>query len=112
MKKTFLTVLSFILPAIAFSNTEWGAADTVVCYNVGPGIEYMKIIYPDMPLIIWYTTIDLTNEYNKVENVVSRHQVPDVDRWDVMTHYRENSYDGHNVRVAWDHDFFVYEQGI
>lgn len=112
MKKTFLTVLSFILPAIAFSNTEWGAADTVVCYNVGPGIEYMKIIYPDMPLIIWYTTIDLTNEYNKVENVVSRHQVPDVDRWDVMTHYRENSYDGHNVRVAWNHDFFVYEQGI
>ncbi len=112
-KKSLICALSLMaVPALVYANPEWGAADTVACYNVGPGMEYMKIIYPDMPLIIWYTTIDLSNEYNKVENVVSRHMVPDVDRWDVMTHYRENSYDGHNVRVAWNHDFFVYEQGI
>ena len=111
-KKSFLAMSLSILPISVFANPEWGAADTVACYNVGLGIEYMKIIYPDMPLIMWYTTIDLTNEYNKVENVVSRHKVPDVDRWDVMTHYRENSYEGHNVRVAWNHDFFVYESGI
>lgn len=113
MKKNLVLASSLLMmPFCVFANPEWGAADTVACYNVGPGIEYMKIIYPDMPLIMWYTTIDLTNEYNKVENVVSRHQVPDVNRWDVMTHYRENSYDGHNVRVAWNHDFFVYEEGL
>ena len=89
MKKNLVLASSLLMmPFCVFANPEWGAADTVACYNVGPGIEYMKIIYPDMPLIMWYTTIDLTNEYNKVENVVSRHQVPDVNRWDVMTHHR------------------------
>lgn len=110
--KTYLALALSFAATSAFANPEWGPADTVACYNVGPGIEYTKIIYPDKPLIIWYSTIDLTNPYNKVEQVMSRHQVPDVNRWDVMTHYKENSRPGHQVKIAWNHDFFVYESGI
>lgn len=91
---------------------NWGVADTVECHKVGPGIEYTKIIYPSQPLILWYTVIDLTNPYNKIEQAQSRHQVPDIYRWDVMTHYKENSRSGHNVKVAWNHDFFSYDMGI
>lgn len=91
---------------------DWGPADTVACHMVGPGIEYTKIIYRNKPLILWYTVIDLTNPYNKIEQVQSRHSIPDVKRWDVMTHYKENSRPGHKVKVAWNHDFFVYESGI
>lgn len=110
--KTYLTLALSLAATSALANPEWGPADTVACYNVGPGIEYTKIIYPDKPLIIWYSTIDLTNPYNKVEQVMSRNQVPDVNRWDVMTFYKENSKPGHEVKIAWNHDFFVYESGI
>lgn len=102
-----------LTPVAGFAAPEdWGPADTVACYNVGPGIEYTKIIYPDYPLIMWYTTIDLSNPYNKIENAMSRNQVPDIDRWDVETFYNENSRPGHRVKVAWNHDFFSYEEGI
>lgn len=110
--KTYLTLALSLAATSALANPEWGPADTVACYNVGPGIEYTKIIYPDKPLIIWYSTIDLTNPYNKVEQAMSRNQVPDVNRWDVMTYYKENSKPGHEVKIAWNHDFFVYESGI
>ncbi|MDD2962020.1 MAG: phosphodiester glycosidase family protein [Muribaculaceae bacterium] len=91
---------------------KWGAADVVEAYTVGPGIKYQKIIYPDMPLILWYTEIDLTNPLNKIEQAQSRNQVPDVLRWDIPTFSKQNSREGHNVRVAWNHDFFSYDQGI
>ncbi|MEF9924840.1 MAG: hypothetical protein RR854_09755, partial [Muribaculaceae bacterium] len=114
-KKIFLTLLMFgFFANFAKAATEpnWGPADTVACHMVGPGIKYTKIIYPKMPLILWYTVIDLTNPNNKIEQVQSRHAVPDPLRWDVMTHYKENSRPGHNVKVAWNHDFFSYEAGI
>lgn len=91
---------------------NWGPADTVEQHKVGPGMDYTKIIFPDKPLIVWFVEVDLQNPYAKVEQVQSRHQVPDVLRWDVMTHYRENTYDGHRVKVAWNHDFFSYDDGI
>lgn len=101
------------LPAAAVDLTyNWGNAQVVAEHTVGPGIKYMKVLYPSKPLILWFVEIDLSNEYAKVEQVQSRHQVPDVLRWDVMTHYRENSRPGHQVRVAWNHDFFSYEAGI
>ncbi len=91
---------------------DWGPADTVECHKIGPGINYTKIIYHKLPTILWWTEIDLSNEFNKVEQVQSRHQVPDVLRWDIMTHYKENSRPGHQVKVAWNHDFFSYDDGI
>lgn len=109
-----ILVLTLCIPTKSFAATEpaWGPADTVECHKIGPGIHYTKIIYHKMPLILWYTVIDLTNEYNKIEEVQSRHQVPDVLRWDVMTHFRENSREGHQVKVAWNHDFFSYDDGV
>ena len=74
MKKitSMLAAACIALPAAAAA-PDWGPADTIACYNVGPGMEYTKILYPDMPLLIWYCTIDLTNEYNKIEQVQSNH---------------------------------------
>ena len=91
---------------------NWGAADTVANHTVGPGMKYMKVLYPKVPLILWYVEVDLSNEYAKVEQVQSRHAVPDPLRWDVMTHYKENSRPGHQVRVAWNHDFFSYDASV
>ena len=42
----------------------------------------------------------------------SRNQVPDVLRWDLPTFYKECSSPGHQVKVAWNHDFFSYDMGI
>lgn len=106
-----LLLLTLCTPFLGKANSEWGPADTIVCYNVGPGIEYTKIIYHNKPLIIWYTTIDLTNPHNQVEEVFSRNQVPDPLRWDIAEHYKGNSRPGHQVKVAWNHDFFNYEAG-
>lgn len=91
---------------------NWGPADTVAHHMVGPGMEYVKIVFPDKPLILWWVEVDLSNEYSKIEQVQSRHAVPDPLRWDVMTHYRENSRPGHRVKVAWNHDFFSYDAGV
>ena len=75
-------------------------------------MKYTKVIYPQKPVIVWLVEVDLTNPYAKIEQAQSRHQVPDVLRWDVMTHFRENSRPGHQVKVAWNHDFFSYDDGI
>lgn len=103
-----------IFPAAAVDELvyNWGPADTVAHHSVGPGMNYAKIIFHSKPLILWWVEIDLKNEYAKVEQVQSRHSVPDPLRWDVMTHYRENSRPGHQVKVAWNHDFFSYDASV
>lgn len=90
---------------------DWGVCDTLAMYNVGPGITYSKLVYHDKPLILWLVEIDLTNQYNKVEQAPSRMSVPDATRWTVPTFQKELSKPGHNVRVAWNHDFFSYGGG-
>ena len=37
---------------------EWGPVEEVESYTVGPGIKYTKYIYPDKPVILWFTEID------------------------------------------------------
>ena len=91
---------------------NWGTPKVVADHTIGPGMRYTKMIYPSRPVTLWLVEIDLTNEYAKIEQVQSRHQVPDPLRWDVMTHYRENSRPGHQVKVAWNHDFFSYDLGV
>lgn len=117
MKKNKLLPALFVsVSAMTVCSQElsynWGIADTVACHMIGPGMKYTKIIYPQKPLILWWVDVDLTNEYAKIEQVQSRHSVPDALRWDVMTHYRENSRPGHQVKVAWNHDFFSYDAGV
>ena len=91
---------------------NWGPADTVAHHSVGPGMTYAKIVFPSKPLILWWVEVDLKNEYAKIEQAQSRHSVPDPLRWDVMTHYRENCRPGHQVKVAWNHDFFSYAESV
>ena len=91
---------------------DWGVCDTLAMYNVGPGITYSKLVYHDKPLIIWLVEVDLTNQYNSVEQAPSRMAVPDTKRWTVPTFQTELSKPGHNVCVAWNHDFFSYDDGI
>lgn len=102
----------FAVAADEIKEPDWGPVEEVESYTVGPGIKYTKYIYPDKPLLIWFTEIDLTNPYNKIEQVQSRNAVPDVSRWDVPTFYKENSRKGHKVKVAWNHDFFSYDMGV
>ena len=90
---------------------DWGVCDTLAMYNVGPGITYSKLVYHDKPLIVWLVEVDLTNPYNKVEQAPSRMAVPDTKRWTIPTFQTELSKPGHNVCVAWNHDFFSYDGG-
>jgi len=115
LKKLFAILIgvSAIIPGFGAELTyDWGTANVVADHMVGPGMHYKKIIYPKKPLILWLVTVDLTNPNAKIEQVQSRHQVPDPLRWDVMTHYKENSRPGHQVKVAWNHDFFSYDASV
>lgn len=106
-------VAAAALPARAVELTyDWGRGEVQEDHALGPGMWYTKIVYPTKPVIIWFVEVDLSNPYAKVEQVQSRHQVPDVARWDVMTHYRENTREGHRVMAAWNHDFFSYDGGV
>ncbi|GAB1414880.1 hypothetical protein MASR2M117_02860 [Paludibacter sp.] len=91
---------------------NWGEADTLASHKLGPGIKYSKIYFKGKKMLIWVTEVDLTNPYNKIEQVQSNHKVPDLVRWTVQKHYSENSRPGHKVCVAFNHDFFSYEGGI
>lgn len=97
------------LPELTY---DWGKPDVIADHMVGPGIRYAKYIYRSKPVIVWFAEIDLSNQYTKVEQVQSRHSVPDPVRWDVMTHYRENDRENHRVKIAWNHDFFSYDGGV
>lgn len=117
-------IVAAVMAATALSSTvcadaqttelkyDWGVCDTLAMYNVGPGITYSKLVYHDKPLIIWLVEVDLTNQYNSVEQAPSRMAVPDTKRWTVPTFQTELSKPGHNVCVAWNHDFFSYDDGI
>ena len=69
-------ILLYIL-LLAFCNTleaqepAWGTPDTLEHYSLGAGVQYTKIAYRDKPILMWVTTIDLTNPYTKIEQVQS-----------------------------------------
>ena len=112
MRKIFLSLLIGLSLSVYAAETPWGIADTIDDYQVGPGIRYLKIHYPQHPLLMWVTEIDLTNPYNMIEQVQSNDKVPDVLRENVSSMSRRNSYPGHQVCAAFNHDFFSYDQGI
>ena len=61
---------------------------------------------------IFKQNCDLTNPYTQIEQVQSHNKVPDVSRETVMSMSRSNTYPGHRVCAAFNHDFFVYESGV
>lgn len=116
MKNIAFTILSLLFITlsrpVSAQAPDWGEADTLASHKLGPGIDYTKIYFKGKKMLIWVTKVDLTNPYNKIEQVQSRHQVPDLVRWTVQEHYRQNTRPGHKVCVAFNHDFFSYEGGI
>lgn len=114
MKKLIFFLLgSIVFPfSLIAQAPDWGIADTLEHHPLGPGIQYSKIFYRDRPILLWMVSVDLTNQHNKIEQVQSRHQVPDVLRWTVPEHSINNTYPGHKVCAAFNHDFFVYEAGV
>ncbi len=118
MKRLTFLILAVAITAMAahavdeIKEPEWGKAEIAESYMVGPGIHYQKVLYREKPLIIWLAEIDLSNPYNKVEQVESRNSVPDVARWDLPTFYNECSSEGHHVKLAFNHDFFSYDGGM
>ena len=114
MKKLIFFLLgSIVFPfSLRAQAPDWGIADTLEHHSLGPGIQYSKIFYRDRPILLWMVSVDLTNQHNKIEQVQSRHQVPDVLRWTVPEHSINNTYPGHKVCAAFNHDFFVYEAGV
>ncbi len=108
-----IIILIQLIGLTAFAQApDWGEADTLACHKIGPGITYSKIYFKGKKMLIWTTEVDLTNPHNKIEQVQSNHKVPDLTRWNVMEHFRNNSYEGHQVCVAFNHDFFSYDDGI
>lgn len=112
MKRIFLFLLILITFKVDAQMTPWGIADTVVNYQVGPGIRHLKIHFPTFPLLMWVTEIDLNNPYNTIEQVQSNDKVPDTGRENVAAMSRRKTYPGHKVCAAFNHDFFSYDQGI
>ena len=114
MKKN-LTLFVFIVIGI-FSVTaaapNWGVADTLEHYEIGPGIEYIKIRYESVPLTLWATTIDMTNPYNVIEQVQSNNSVPDLKRELVQDMSKRLTTPEHKVCAAFNHDFFSYDEGV
>ncbi len=115
MKQTlfFFTLFTLSIFSPLFGQApNWGEPDTLAHHKLGPGINYSNIYFKGKKMLIWVTEVDLTNPYNKIEQVQSRHQAPDLLRWTVQEHYKQNSRPGHKVCVAFNHDFFSYEAGI
>ena len=70
MKKIFFfliaTAMAFVIRAQELKY-DWGVADTVESYTVGPGMKYTKVIYPQKPVIVWLVEVDLTDVYFATE---------------------------------------------
>ena len=110
MKNIFLLYVALLIsaPTLRAQEPLWGTPDTLEHYTLGAGVQYTKIAYRDKPVLMWVTTIDLTNPYTQIEQVQSHNKVPDVSRETVMSMSRSNTYPGHRVCAAFNHDFFVF----
>ena len=91
---------------------DWGVPDTLEHYSLGSGIGYTKIAYQKKPVVIWLTTIDLTDPTTQIKQVQSHDKVPDVPRETVMSMSKRYTTTNHRVCAAFNHDFFSYDQGI
>ena len=114
MKKLISTIaiLCFCLINIFAQAPDWGTPDTLEHYLLGSGITYTKIAYKKKPVVLWLTTVDLSDPYTEIKQVQSHDRVPDVPRETVMSMSKRYTTDGHRVCAAFNHDFFSYDQGI
>jgi len=87
---------------------NWGAPDTLAHYQVGPGTYYTHIHFPSKPLHLYITKVDMNNPYNRMEQYQSNNRVPDRSRETTLSQTRSNSYEGHKVFAAVNHDFYDF----
>ena len=113
IKKNLLLFIAYFVVTTSYGQMpDWGEPDTLAHHKLGPGIQYSNIYFTGKKMLIWVTEVDLTHPLNKIEQVQSNHKVPDLVRWTVQEHYKQNSYPGHKVCVAFNHDFFSYDGGF
>lgn len=87
---------------------DWGVADTIEYYPVGPGAVYARIEFKKKPLHVFQTTIDLNDLYNSIELYPSNKRTPDARRETTTSQCRNNTYSGHRVFCGVNHDLFHY----
>ena len=109
---TAIALLCLCVSTLMAQAPDWGTPDTLEHYSLGSGVTYTKIAYQKKPVILWYTTIDLSNPYTEIKQVQSNDRVPDVPRETVMSMSSRYTKPEHRVCVAFNHDFFSYDQGI
>ena len=117
-KTAFCLILGLLLLQLQASATDvvknpgWGTEEIVESYTIGPGMKYTAYHFKEKPLRLWCVEVDLTNPMNRVEAAQSNDKVPHVARWTVPVFSRRNSREGHQVRAAINHDFFLYGEGV
>lgn len=89
----------------------WGKADTLEHYPVGPGVVYSKIQFPEAPLYVYVTQIDLTNPNNQIEQIQAENKVPSATMETTTSQCLQNTYTNHRVVCGVNHDFFSWETG-
>lgn len=88
MKKKICSLLFFLL---VFENPLWcksyiningvqKSVDTLVYRQVGPGVMYASLNFPDYPLNVHMMTVDLNNQYNSVETFQANNKVGSVEK--------------------------------
>ena len=73
---TAIALLCLCVSTLMAQAPDWGTPDTLEHYSLGSGVTYTKIAYQKKPVILWYTTIDLSNPYTEIKQVQSNVRVP------------------------------------
>lgn len=79
--------------------------DTLMHRTIGPGVTYTKLSFPDYPLSVYLMTVDLTNQYNKIETFQAQNQVG---KTEAMTNaYNRLSTTGHQSLGSVNGNFWI-----
>lgn len=110
IRKTVVLLLMYfaIGSEMNAQSPDWGKADTIEHYSIGPGATYTRMSFKKKKLDVHQTTIDLNNPYNNVELYPSNKKTPDSKRETTTSQCINNSYEGHRVFCGVNHDLFHY----
>jgi hypothetical protein len=103
-------IIISLLIVLAFAIAILPAADSLVTYPVGPGVNYSYIVKEAYPWRLYVLEIDLTNPYIGFESVKANELLVSREATSSMT--ARNSYPGHRAIGAVNGDFYVVPDGI
>ena len=111
--KHILVLFALLWPlTIQAQSLSWGIADTLSHHSIGPGVFFTELIYPEKPLAIYITTVDLTNPHNLIESYPSNGKVPDASGQTTSAQCKDNTTEAHRVVMGINHDFFDINGGV